>query len=126
MKKYFNKYLTPVLISLFVFGIPIWDKLMPMQGAKQAIEHNYDNQFSWCVAFSGFSSSKASTSWRMYILFPAVFSHGALIDVTSSNGNYPSLSIIGSGALFTLFIYLSMVYGYFKSRRRQTSASPKK
>ena len=120
MKKYFNRYLTPVLISLFVFGIPIWDKLMPMQGSEQVIEERYGHQFSWCVALSGFSNSKVSISWRIYILFPAVFSNGALADVASINGNYPSVSIYNYGALLTLFVYASMAYSYFKSRKKKT------
>jgi hypothetical protein len=120
MKKYLNQYLIPVLISLFVFGIPIWDKLMPMQGSEQIIEERYGHQFSWCVALSGFSNSKVSASSRIYILFPAVFSDGALADVKSINGNYPSISIYNYGALLTLFVYASMTYSYFKSRKKNT------
>jgi len=120
MKKYFNQYLTPVLISLFVFGIPLWNKLMPMQGSEQVIKERYGHQFSWCVALSGFSNTKVSTSSRIYILFPAVFSNGALADVASINGNYPSVSIYNYGALLTLFVYTSMAYSYFKSRKKKT------
>ena len=120
MNKYFNQYLTPVLVFLFVFGIPIWDKLMPMHGSEQVIEEQYGQQFSWCVALSGYSNSKLSSSSRVYILFPAVFSNGALADVASINGNYPSVSIYNYGALLTLFIYTSMAYTYFKTRKKKT------
>jgi len=120
MKKYFNQYLTPVLISLFVFGIPLWDKLMPMQGSEQVIEEQYGQQFSWCVALSGYSDSKVSTSSRIYILFPAVFSNGALADVKSINGNDPSVSIYNYAVFPTLVVYAGMAYSYFKSRKKKT------
>ena len=120
MKKYFNQYLIPVLISLFVFGIPIWDKLIPMQGSEQAIEELFGHQFSWCVALSGYSDSKVSTSSRIYILFPAVFSNGALADVKSINGNDPSVSIYNYAVFPTLLVYAGMTYSYFKSRKKKT------
>jgi hypothetical protein len=113
MKKYLKQYLAPTILTLAIFGCPLWDKFSPMQGSGQAIIRDYGGQYAWCVAMNYVTSSKETSSSRLYILFPEVFTTGDIVSVESVNNNIPSTAVNHYAVLFILFVYGGIIYGMF-------------
>ncbi len=109
------RVLIQAIVILVVLGIPAWDKLAPAAGFEEIIRKEYGSQLRWCVAFTYSWNSTTMHRERIYVLFPGVFSDGSLVSVSSSDDNSPSAWQIDYGAFFTLFVYGSMAFGWFKT-----------
>lgn len=105
------------LLLLFTFGVPIWDKLVPLRGYDDVIRERYGSQCGWCIAFSYSWHSTFTNRERIYLLFPQAFSDASLVSVSSTNNDRPSASEIDYGALFTAFGYGSIVFALVKLRQ---------
>ncbi len=113
-----------ILIALFalvIIGIPVWDKLSPMQDCDKAIKSQYGTQFAWCVGLSFSSNSVATSITRAYILVPYCFSNPRVVIVRNENNLEPAISESALALFAVILIYGNITWAIVKALRRQQS-----
>jgi hypothetical protein len=119
-----NQLARNILIALFalvIIGIPIWDKLSPMQDYDKVIESQYGTQFAWCVGLSFSSNSVATSVTRAYILIPYCFSNPRVVIVRNENNTEPSISESEFALFAVILIYGNITWGTVRALKRRQS-----
>jgi hypothetical protein len=124
MQNKLSQIIAPLLVVTIALGVPLWDKLDPMDGASEIITKESGSQMSWCVAFAFSSNSEKTVFQRIYILFPQVFSNASLTIVKTENEAQPTLSTFNYGALFVAFVYANLAFGLWQIFRKRNLKSP--
>ena len=109
-----------ILIGLFalaIIGVPIWDKLSPMQDCDKVIESQYGTQFAWCVGLSFSSNSVATSVTRAYILIPYCFSNPRVVIVRNENNSDPLISESAFALFAVILIYGNITWAIVKTLR---------
>lgn len=114
MKNNLVSYIIGLLIFGFFIGIPVWDKLSPIDNCDQTIAQNYGEQFRWCIGFSFSSNKEHSTSQRIYVMYPQVLSNLGLISLEQTDGHVPIISEFKYGAIAILFVFFTICLALWK------------
>ena len=109
------------LFALVIIGIPVWDKLSPMQDCDKVIESQYGTQFAWCVGISISSNSVATSVTRAYILIPYCFSNHRVVIVRNENNFEPSTSESALGLFAVILIYGNITWATVRALKRHKS-----
>ncbi len=106
----------PAIAVLIILGVPIWDKLSPMDGADKAISQSYGSQFRWCVGFSFSSNSEGSVYTRVYLLIPETLSTASLFAVTQDYDKSLTCNEVRFAAIMLLFVYVGLGTAIWRTR----------
>ena len=114
MKNKLVSFIIGILMFGYFIGIPVWDKLSPIDDCEQIIAQNYGEQFRWCIGFSFSSNKEHSTLQRIYVLYPRVLSNLGLISIEQTEGHVPAISELKYAAIAILFVFLSIGLALWK------------
>ncbi|HTR80768.1 MAG TPA: hypothetical protein VMM58_03990 [Bacteroidota bacterium] len=123
MNQQISRIIFILLFGSAAIGLPIWDKLSPMQDFDRVIESHYGNQFAWCVGLNYSFRNHSTTAMRAYILMPNCFSHLSATLVTKVNDDEPSVSDSIPVLLGALFVYANLAWVIWKSFNRSEEPS---
>ena len=115
MSKQLTRNILALLFALVMIGLPIWDKLSPMQDYAKTIESRYGAQFAWCVGLSYVSNAHGTSVTRAYILIPDCFSNPRVVIVSNVNNTQPSVFESTFTFFAVIFVYGSLAWGVVRS-----------
>jgi len=112
-----------VLYTAAVIGMPIWDKVSPLEGCDKIIETHYGDQFAWCVGLSYSFHDRTKTEMRAYILIPSCFSNPSVAMVTKVENAMPEVTDSTVVLLVVLFVYGSLTRALWNSYQRSRASA---